>query len=488
MPKKPKKSANAMKKLEEVVMENDEYYLYEIESITENATKLKAHFEEKLNGMENELKTANMKWKSLSEEAVMLRAHKADLEARFERFEKVEKEFETRIDKIEEKFETKLNKLKARLEEAASERSDPSPPVKRGRKRKRGMESKPVKSKPVKSNQYSKKKKILITKYQNELTHSPGMAGNLDNLGIEIHLADTPLTFPNIPFGDRGMPLKWNEGVDICIIMSKFGIENIDINQLYKESHYKDFVSQLETKIPENDDEFDLFWPFLAEVRKIQANSRSRITAYFSRRGHSKRKDYALNTSAPASCCTSCTSCTSPSGSSTTSGGGEIYPDKPTNYAVVNHGSQGFERSSLTPMTNQISEPSDFSEGFRYQTEHESTYEDLSIDKPTGMVVIGSEDQGFSSLTPSTNDGQLPSFSEGFCLPNEPVPIYGVSGVENGLGAGYEMPAPGVLGYPEVVDIHVPATLTPLLPRQARVDKDETTALDHVVTNGKGFN
>ena len=73
-----------MKKLEEVVMENDEYYLYEIESLTENATKLKAHFEEKFIGMENELKTANMKWKSLSEEAVMLRAHKADLEARFE--------------------------------------------------------------------------------------------------------------------------------------------------------------------------------------------------------------------------------------------------------------------------------------------------------------------------------------------------------------------------------------------------------------------
>ena len=101
---------------------------------------------------------------------------------------------------------------------------------------------------------------------------------------------------------------------------------------------------------------------------------------------------------------------------------------------------------------------------------------------------VGSEDQGFSSLTPSTNDGQLPSFSEGFRLPNEPVPIYGVPGVENGLGAGYEMPVPGVLGYPEVVDIHVTATLTPFLPRQARVDKDETTALDHVVTNGKGFN
>ena len=216
----------------------------------------------------------------------------------------------------------------------------------------------------------------------------------------------------------------------------------------------------------------------MAEVKKIQGNGRSRITAYFSRNGHSKRKDYALNTPAPSS------------GPSVTSGGGEIYPDEPTNYTVVNSGGQGFECSSLTPMTNQISEPSGFSEGFRSQNEHESTYEDLDINEPTNLMVVNSEDQGaeFSSLTLSTNDGQLPSFSELFRPPNEPVPIYGVPGAENGLGAGYEVPVPGVLGHPEVVDIHVTTTLTPFLPRQARVDKDETKALAHVVKNGKGFN
>ena len=204
---------------------------------------------------------------------------------------------------------------------------------------------------------------------------------------------------------------------------------------------------------------------------------RDRITAYLSRHGHSKREGYALNTPAP------------PSGPLVTSGGGEIYPDEPTNFTMVNSGAQGFECSSLTLLTNQISEPSGFSEWFRSPNEPESTYDDLDIDEPTNLVVVNSGDQGveFSSLTQSTNDGQLPGFSEWFRPLSVPEPTYGDLGAEDGLGVGYEMPVPGDLGYPEVVDNHVTETLVPFLPRQARVDKDETEALVHVVTNGRGY-